>query len=76
MKQGISPNAAPVKPAGTVDLVLDSKNYQILKFDLSPDGESLVVQRANRQKATDVGLWLVKAGTAPQQIKTDPAAIF
>lgn len=76
LKQGITPAAVPVKPAGAVNLILDNKDYQNLKFDLSPDGESIVVQRANRKNQAEFGLWMVKAGSAPQQIKTEPGGDF
>jgi hypothetical protein len=76
LKQGIAPSVVPVKPVGTVDLILDNKDYQNLKFDLSPDGEAIVVQRANRKNQAEFGLWMLKAGAAPQQIKTDPGGDF
>jgi hypothetical protein len=47
--------AAPAKilasaaPPATVELVLDNKDYQNLKFDLSADGNVIVVQRVNRK---------------------------
>lgn len=46
--------------AGTLNLVLDSKDYQNLKFDLSADGQTAVVQRANRSKPGEFGLWVLK----------------
>ena len=45
------------KPPGKVDLILNSKVYQILKFDLSPDGQTIVVQRAHKNNPSDFGLW-------------------
>ncbi|WP_193196336.1 hypothetical protein [Nostoc sp. MG11] len=49
------------EPAARVDLILDSKEYQNLKFDLSPDGETIVVQRGNRANPGDFGLWFMSA---------------
>ncbi|MBW4686613.1 MAG: hypothetical protein KME40_16275 [Komarekiella atlantica HA4396-MV6] len=49
------------EPAARVDLILDSKDYQNLKFDLSPDGETIVVQRGNRANPGDFGLWFMSA---------------
>ncbi|HEY9697742.1 MAG TPA: hypothetical protein V6D10_10795 [Trichocoleus sp.] len=63
-------------PIGTVTQILDSKDYQNLKFDLSPDGQTIIVQRANKQQPTDFGLWMLQAGASPQQIKTDPGGDF
>ncbi len=41
--------STPVANAGQTKLVLDNEKYQILKFDLSPDGNRIIVQRAVRQ---------------------------
>jgi dipeptidyl aminopeptidase/acylaminoacyl peptidase len=50
------------KPPAKVDLVLDSKKYQILKFDLSPDGKTIVLQRAHKNDPSDFGLWFMPIG--------------
>ncbi|BAY26335.1 hypothetical protein NIES2100_61490 [Calothrix sp. NIES-2100] len=47
------------QPAGRVDLLLDSKDYQNLKFDLSPDGKTIVIQRGNKSNPGDFGLWIM-----------------
>ncbi len=44
---------------GRVDLLLDNKEYQNLKFDLSPDGQILVVQRGKKDDPGDFGLWFM-----------------
>jgi hypothetical protein len=36
------------EPPGKLDLILDNKEYQNLKFDLSPDGQTIVLQRGKR----------------------------
>jgi dipeptidyl aminopeptidase/acylaminoacyl peptidase len=57
---GISPGkSAKAKPPGKVNLVLDSKKYQILKFDLAPDGKTIVLQRAHKKNPSDFGLWFL-----------------
>lgn len=61
---------------GTVTLVLDSKEYQNLKFDLSPNGETIVVQRVNRERPADSGPWVIKSGEDPERIKTEPGGDF
>jgi hypothetical protein len=48
-----------VVPPGKVELVLDNRDYQNVKFDLSPDGNKLVVQRVNRKNPNDFALWVV-----------------
>lgn len=49
----------PPAPAGSLQLVLDNQDYNILKFDLSADGKTIVVQRINRKIPADFGLWLI-----------------
>ncbi len=63
-------------PAGEVELVLDNKDYQNLKFDLSADGNAIVVQRVSRQNPSDFGPWLLKTGTLPQPLKGEPGGDF
>ncbi len=52
------------------ELILDSKIYQNIKFDLAPDGKNIVVQRINRQNPKDVGIWSIslEPGAVPQKI--------
>lgn len=64
------------RPAGEMELVLDSKEYQNLKFDLSPDGKTIAVQRVNRTDPGDYGLWIVKSGEAPKKVNTEPGGNF
>lgn len=63
-------------PPGKVDLVLDNKDYQNLKFDLSADGNLIVVQRVNRSNPNDFGAWFIKAGEPPQPLKGEPGGDF
>jgi hypothetical protein len=62
--------------AGEIDLVLDHQNYQNLKFDLSPDGQTIVVQRVNQQNPADFGPWVVPQGKAPHPLETEPGGDF
>ncbi|MGA7938100.1 MAG: hypothetical protein WCA35_31415 [Kovacikia sp.] len=71
--------AAPLPAAespGKVELVLDSANYQNLRFDLSADGQIIVVQRVNRNDPADFGPWLLKAGEPPKPLKGQPGGDF
>jgi hypothetical protein len=62
--------------AGVVERILDNKEFQNLKFDLSPDGQTIVVQRVNRQNPGDFGIWLLKPNVPPTPIRTDPGGDF
>ncbi|WP_088240217.1 Ig-like domain-containing protein [Calothrix rhizosoleniae] len=68
---------------GKVQLVLDNKKYQILKFDLSADGNIIVVQRGHRKNPSDFGLWFMPATSnksgkkaALKQLKSEPGGDF
>lgn len=68
--------APPVKPAGEVQLVLDSQDYQNLKFDLSADGRIIIVQRVNRKDPADFGPWVLHEGKSPEPLKGEPGGDF
>jgi len=72
-----------VEPAGRVDLILDSKDYQNLKFDLSPDGQTIVIQRGNKANPGDFGLWFMPATSdasgekpTPKRLQSQPGGDF
>jgi hypothetical protein len=68
---------APSEPAGKIDKVLDSKEYQNLKFELSADGKIIVVQRVNRRNPTgDNSLWILESGEKPRQLETQQGGDF
>ena len=58
---GISPRNSDTQftPPGKLELILDNREYQNVKFDLSPDGNKLVVQRVSRKNPSDFALWVV-----------------
>ncbi|MGB3294303.1 MAG: hypothetical protein WBB01_15055 [Phormidesmis sp.] len=62
--------------AGTIQLILDNKDYQNLKFDLSPNGQLIVVQRVNQQKPADFGPWVLTDDSPPRKLKTEPGGDF
>lgn len=65
------------KPAvGDVKLILDSEDYQNLKFDLSPDGKTIVVYRVNRQNPAEFGLWIIRPDQEPQPLEAEPGGDF
>ncbi|MBD3881780.1 hypothetical protein IFO70_08445 [Phormidium tenue FACHB-886] len=76
---GAASSPAPARPAaaaGKVERVLDNKDYQNLKFDLSPDGKTIVVQRVSRQNPSDFGIWILQPNQPPKPVKTDPGGDF
>jgi hypothetical protein len=64
------------KPAKELELLVDSDIYQNLKFDLSADGKTIVLQRVNRNDPADFGPWLVREGEPPQPLKGQPGGDF
>jgi len=68
---------SPEDPAGKTRSVLDDRAYQNLQFDLSPDGETLIVQRAKRDNpGANFGLWIVREEEDPRPLKTQPGGEF
>lgn len=74
----LSPDQEKVstEPAGRIEPVLDSKDYQNLKFDLSSDGKTIVVQRVNRRNPAEFGLWMIQPPNKPQPLKNEPGGDF
>lgn len=62
--------------AGTIQLILDNKDYQNLKFDLSPNGQVIVVQRVSQQNPADFGPWVLMDDNPPRKLKTEPGGDF
>ncbi|MBF2063894.1 MAG: hypothetical protein IGS39_05620 [Calothrix sp. C42_A2020_038] len=58
---GIPGPSGETQPASRVDLVLDNNGFQNLKFDLSPDGKTIVIQRGKKDSPGDFGLWFMPA---------------
>jgi hypothetical protein len=58
---GIAPRTTDTQSlaAGKLELILDNREYQNVKFDLAPDGSKIVVQRVSRRKSSDFALWVV-----------------
>lgn len=62
-------NPSPIsQAAGQISLVLDNQDYQNLKFDLSADGQVIVIQRVNRKNTNEFGPWVLKDGAPPQPL--------
>jgi dipeptidyl aminopeptidase/acylaminoacyl peptidase len=60
---GLSPDPSSKNnpPLGRVELVLDSKDYQNLKFALSADGKIIAVQRVSQKNPGEFGLWILRS---------------
>ncbi|MGB5595700.1 MAG: Ig-like domain-containing protein [Crocosphaera sp.] len=57
------------KSVGKIEEILDNETYQNNQFDLSADGETIVLQRVNRENPADFDLWVVKQGENPERLK-------
>lgn len=61
----------PATSPGEIELILDNRDYQILKFDLSADGKRIVLQRAARE-GSGLGLvtfWEIQNHESPQPLQ-------
>ena len=58
-------------PPGKLQLILDNRDYQNIKFDLAPDGKNIVVQRVSHKNPSDFALWVVALdrSTPPTKLK-------
>lgn len=56
--------------------ILSNRDYINQKFQLSPDGQFLVVQRVSRKDPSDVGLWRVTPGLPPERLKIEAGGEF
>jgi hypothetical protein len=57
--------------AAEVELILDNKKYRNLKFDLSPNGQTIVVQRVNKSDTLDAGPWIIESGKSAKSLKLE-----
>lgn len=61
---------------GEITTVLDSEIYQNLAFDLSPDGQIIIVQRINQADPADFGPWIVRENDPPTPLDVEPGGEF
>jgi hypothetical protein len=66
----ISPTKSEIK------LILDNSDYQNLKFDLSANGENIVVYRLSRPPRRDYGLWLINKNRELIDLKNQAGGEF
>ncbi|QSV63831.1 MAG: Ig-like domain-containing protein [Dolichospermum sp. DL01] len=72
-----------IAAAGKVDLILDNKEYQNLKFDLSADGKIIVIQRGKRDNPGGFALWYLSTSNdnsaekpTPKRLQGQPGGDF
>lgn len=65
-----------LEPAGQIKLLLGNAEAQILKFDLSANGSTIVLQRYSRSKREPVGLWVLKSNGILQSLTQGAAGEF
>jgi hypothetical protein len=74
---GISANQPnSTQKAGSIKPILDNLDYQTMKFDLSPDGQVIVVFRVNRHSIEDSGLWVLRPNSPWQLLLKQPGGDF
>ena len=71
-----TPGSKQLQPSGKIEKVLDNKDYQNLKFDLSPDGNTIVVQRVNQRHPDSFGFWIIRPNSQPQPMTSEPGGDF
>lgn len=59
-----------------IKLILDSDEFQNFKFDLSPDGRNILVQRLSRQQLGRYGLWLITDNQPARPLENQPGGDF
>ncbi|ELS05250.1 hypothetical protein Xen7305DRAFT_00049930 [Xenococcus sp. PCC 7305] len=59
-----------------IELILDNQEYQNNKFDLSQDGQTIIVQRINRQNPAEFGLWKITADKIAQPLENSQGGDF
>ncbi len=71
------PATCQSQPRGEMTLLLDSRDYQNLRFDLAADGRTIVVQRvARNDPSATVELWRLREGEWPRTLARDPGGEF
>ncbi|MDJ0509558.1 MAG: hypothetical protein QNJ64_09940 [Crocosphaera sp.] len=62
-------NLSPLKNnpprAGKLKPILDAKEYQNVSFELSKNGQNIIVERVNHENKNDASLWMIKENEPP-----------
>lgn len=67
--QSVQENASSVQAQGQIETILDNQYYRNLKFDLSPDGKMIVVQRVSKTDPNDASPWMMELGKTPKPLE-------
>ncbi|PZU95410.1 MAG: hypothetical protein DCE90_12745 [Pseudanabaena sp.] len=59
-----------------LETILGNEDSQNFKFDLSPDGENILVQRLSRKQVGLYGLWLIQGNNPPKPLENQPGGDF
>ncbi len=54
---------------GSIQKIIDAKEYQNIDFDVTTNGKTIIVERANRKNLSDVSLWSIVEGEEPRSLK-------
>ncbi len=60
----------------SVKLIFKRKSYQNLNFDLSPNGKTIVIRRANRKNLGEFGLWKLEENGNLEALNNPPGGDF
>ncbi len=61
-------NKDSINTVGKIRLLLDNKDYENIKFKLSKNGQTLIVERKNRQDPNDHSLWVIFKDQDPKPL--------
>lgn len=64
--------AVPLKPTTTqpcYQLLLENQDYQLLDFDITPNGEVLIVQQFSRRENEPISLWMLTDSAPPRRLQ-------
>ena len=73
---GLAESLDTEEEPGEITQLLDTQDYQNLKFDLSPDGRIIVVQRIHHSNPEDFGPWILVDEAEPRRLDTEPGGDF
>lgn len=61
----VDPSKTPSQRAGKLKRILDATEYQNISFDLSRNGEIIVVERVSHRNSDDNSLWIITEDNNP-----------
>ncbi|EAZ94244.1 Ig-like domain-containing protein [Crocosphaera chwakensis] len=61
----VDPSKTPSQRAGKLKRILDANEYQNISFDLSRNGEVIIVERVSHRNSDDSSLWIITKDNQP-----------